>query len=492
MQELIKARRTEAWRNDLRKALPNKERMAIEPVLVSELHQEPTIASLYTEDKQVFTAEEALQEARRCIDCPTPGCVEACPAHIHIPSFIKYLEQGDLKSSWAILRESSTLSAICSRVCDHDSQCEGGCIYAVSLKKRAVKIGALERYVATYEREHREELGSMATPLAANGHRVAIVGAGPAGLAAAHDLALWGYQVTVFDRIERSGGVMRLGIPRFRLPNDVIDDEVVRLEAYGVQFRYGITIGKDISLADLQTEGYEAILLATGATESNMMGIEGESLEGVISWTDYLYTPNMSEATEAEALLQPQLAKRVAIIGGGNTAMDAARVARRLGAERVVVVYRRGMEEMPACRDEVEHALEEGIEFMTLHNPTKYIAGADGRLAQMELMEMELTEPDESGRRKPVASGRTKLVDIDQVVVCVGVVPSKELPQSTEGLELKWGSVIVVNEEQETSIPTLYAAGDASRGGATVVHAMRDGRVAAKAIHSRLMGEKTL
>lgn len=487
MQELIKARRTEEWRNELRKTISTKDRMAIEPVYISELHQSPTIASLYIEDKQVFTVEEARQEARRCIDCPTPGCVEACPAHIHIPTFIKYIESGDLRASWEILRERSTLSAICSRVCDHDSQCEGSCIYPTSLKKRAVKIGALERFVATYEAEHRSEMNSLKTPQEKNGHRVAIVGAGPAGLAAAHDLALWGYEVTVFDRIDEPGGIMRMGIPRFRLPAEVIDDEVERLKAYGVNFRYGVHIGSDITVEDLRRDGYGAILLATGATECNMMGIPGEDLPGVMMWNDYLYKANMTAPDSAEEALRPQQARRVAIVGGGNTAMDAARTARRLGAERVVVVYRRGLEEMPACKDEIEHALEEGIEFMTLHNPTQYIADAEGKLCQMELMEMILTEPDESGRRKPVASGNTKIVDIDQVIACVGVSPSKDLPQSIEGLNLKWGSVVVVNEEQESSIPMLFAAGDASRGGATVVHAMSDGRIAARAIHNKLM-----
>lgn len=486
MHELIKARRTEPWRNELRKSLPNKERMAIEPIEIKELHQAPTIASLYVEDKQVFTHEEALSEARRCIDCPTPGCVEACPAHIHIPSFIKYLEAGDMRASWSILRERSTLSAICSRVCDHDSQCEGGCIYKVSLKKRAVHIGALERYVATYEREHRAELASLQVPQASNGHRVAIIGAGPAGLAAAHDLSLWGYEVEVFDRIDAPGGVMRMGIPRFRLPADVIDDEVERLKSYGVRFHYGVEIGRDMSIEDLRSRGYQAILLATGATESNQMGIEGEDLPGVLSWCEYLYKANMSDPAEAPDALKAQQAKCVAIVGGGNTAMDAARTARRLGAERVILVYRRSMAEMPACLDEVEHAQAEGIEFMTLHNPIKYIAGADGRLEAMELGEMMLTEPDESGRRKPVPTGITKRLDVDLAVVCVGVSPSPTLPKSIEGLELKWGSVIVVNDEQESSIPMLFAGGDASRGGATVVQAMRDGRQAAQAIHQRL------
>ena len=426
LQELIKQRRTEPWRAELRKSLPNKERIALDPQHISELHQEPNVSALYVEDKLVYTPEEALAEARRCLDCPTPGCVDACPAHIHIPSFIKNLEQGNLAEAWTILRESSTLSAICSRVCDQANQCEGGCIYKVSLKKRAVHIGALERYVATYEREHRSELNSIKIPNPSNGHKVAIIGAGPAGLAAAHDLALWGYEVTVFDRINHPGGVMRLGIPRFRLPADVIDDEISRLEAYGVQFKYGIEIGTDKSIESLKEDGYDVIFLATGATESNLMRIEGEDLPEVLPWNKYLNIINLSEASEAEKNIQVLKAKKVAIIGGGNTAMDAARVARRVGAEQVMVVYRRGMEEMPACKDEVEHAEDEGIEFMTLHNPERYLADEYGHLRAMELMEMTLTEPDESGRRKPVPSGNTKVVDVDQVIVCVGVSPSKE------------------------------------------------------------------
>lgn len=485
-QELIKERRSEPWRNELRKAISNKERTSLEPMQITELHQEPTISSLYIEDKLVFSEETALAEARRCIDCPTPGCVEACPAHIHIPSFIKNLERGDLKAAWRILRERSTLSAICSRVCDHDSQCEGGCIYAVSLKKRAVKIGALERYVATYERTHRAELGTLETPMPRTGHRVAIVGAGPAGLAAAHDLALLGHTVDVYDRLLQPGGVMRMGIPRFRLPADVIDDEVERLEHYGVIFHFGVEIGRDVSLEQLRADGAEVIFLATGATESNHMGVEGETLPGIIPWNVYLYRANMCAPEAAEEQLRAQQARRVAIIGGGNTAMDAARSARRMGANEVTIVYRRGLEEMPACRDEIEHAQSEGINMLTLHTPQRYIPGSDGRVAAMELMEMTLGEPDDSGRRRPVATGQTKIVPVDLVVECVGVSPSPELPAAIPGLETKWGGVMVIDDMQQTSVKGIFAGGDATRGGATVVHAMSDGRKAAWAIHREL------
>lgn len=486
MQDLIKQRRSEPWRAELRKALSNRERTTLEPRIMAELHQEPTIASLYIEDKLGYTPEEALAEARRCLDCPSPGCVEACPAHIHIPTFIKHLECGQMTEAWQTLRERSTLSAICSRVCPHDQQCEGGCIYPTSLKQRAVGIGALERYVATYEHRHRAELGTMASPQPSLGIRVAVVGAGPAGLAAAHDLALLGYEVTVLEMLDAPGGVMRTGIPRFRLPAEVIDDEVARLEAYGVHFRYGVRVGRDVSVEELRAEGYAAIFLGTGAGISNVMGVPGEDLPGIELAGDYLYAPNMCLPSDAPTRLRRQDGKHVAIIGGGNTAMDAARTARRLGAERVVVVYRRGMEEMPACRDEVEHALAEGIEFMTLHQVGAYHADATGHVAEMELIEMTLTEPDESGRRRPVPTGQTCRVPIDEVVVCVGVSPDEELPRSIEGLETKWGSVVVVNDRQESSVPLVYAGGDASRGGATVVLAMADGRRAAAAIHARL------
>lgn len=485
MQEDLKTQRSQPWRTELRKAMGNKERTALPPTAMSELHQEPSLLALYTEDKLGFTTEEALIEARRCLDCPTPGCVEACPAHIHIPTFIKAIEQGDLSLAWRTLRESSTLSAICSRVCAHDQQCEGGCIYPVSLKKKAVAIGALERYVATWEAEHRQEIGSLETPAPHLGKKVAIIGAGPGGLASAHDLALMGYDVTIYERLPEPGGVMRMGIPRFRLPSEVIDDEAKRLEHYGVKFCYNTEVGRDISIDTLRSQ-YSAIIVGTGACISNVMGIPGEDLPGVVRAGDYLYPINMSRPDELAQIDLPK-ARRVAIIGGGNTAMDAARTARRLGAEQVTVVYRRGMAEMPACRDEVEHAVAEGIEFLTLHQVARYIPNPDSLSMTMELIEMQLTEPDESGRRRPEPTGQLRYVEIDMAVVCVGVSPEEGFVSSLgEGLQTKWGCVIVTDEHQATSLPNLYAVGDASRGGSTVVHAMSDGRKAARAIHQHL------
>ncbi len=488
MQEDLKTQRSWPWRADLRKALSNKERTALPSTPMPELHQEPSLSSLYIEDKLGFSAEQALTEARRCLDCPSPGCVEACPAHIHIPTFVKAIEHGDLPLAWHTLRERSTLSAICSRVCAHDQQCEGGCIYPVSLKKKAVAIGALERYVATWEVEHRHEIGSLQEPAPSQGKQVAIIGSGPGALAAAHDLVLMGYGVTIYERLPKAGGVMRTGIPRFRLPSEVIDDEAKRLECYGVKFCYGVEVGKDIPIDELRAQ-YSAIIIATGACLSNVMGIPGEEFPGVVRAGDYLTPINMASPQDLPSIPLPQ-ARRVAIIGGGNTAMDAARTARRLGAEQVTVVYRRGMAEMPACRDEVEHALAEGIEFLTLHQVARYLPSPDGQAMTMELIEMQLTEPDESGRRRPEPTGHIRSVEIDMAVVCVGVSPEQEFVDTLgEGLQTKWGCVIVTDEHQATSLPNLYAVGDASRGGSTVVHAMTDGRRAAQAIHRQLSGQ---
>lgn len=486
-QELIKQRRTEEWRNQLRRSIPNKERMALERTEQSKRTQDLNLASLYVEDIINYSHEEALQEARRCLDCPNPGCMAACPAGIHIPSFIKELERGNLPASWRILRESSTLSAICSRVCPHEKQCEGGCIYPVSLKKRAVSIGALERYVATEEQKHREQWHTLQPTAPANGHKVALVGAGPASFAAAHDLALLGYEVTMFDAADEPGGVMRSGIPRFRLPAEVIDDEVTRLKSYGVRLEQGVTVGRDVSLEALKAQGYEAFFLGTGACISNVMGVPGEDLPGVWLAGDYLSRANLlDDPQKAEEALADLKGKRVAVIGGGNTAMDAVRTAVRLGAERAMVIYRRSRDEMPATNEEIEHALAEGVELVPLHQVKAYHAGADGRVARMELHCMELTEPDESGRRRPVATGKTIEMEVDLVVVCVGVSQDPLLPQVLQGLETKWDVQIVVNDDYQTSLQGIYAGGDVIRGGATVVQAMRDGRRAASAIHQAL------
>lgn len=484
--ELIKERRTQPWRMELRKTLTAKERMALPATKQRLESHQLDINALYHEYALGLTDDEAVAEARRCLDCPNPGCVAACPAGIHIPSFIKALEQGNMFESWQILRERSTLSSVCSRVCPHDQQCQGGCIYPINLKKQAVRIGALERYVAEWEQKHRAECGTLEHPQPRRRERVAVVGAGPAGLAAAHDLALYGYGVDVFESESYLGGVMRCGIPRFRLPAEMIDDEVERLRTYGVRFHTGVYIGRDKSIAELQAEGYEAVFLGTGAGIAGVMGVPGEDLPGVWLANKYLNRTNLITLDDAQHGLQDIVGGRVAVIGGGNTAMDAVRTAVRLGASQAVVIYRRGMEEMPASREEIEHALAEGVEFLTLHQVKQYHADETGKVCRIELMRMELTEPDESGRRRPVPTGECIEMDIDRVVVCVGVSQDPIIPQQMPELVTKWGVQIVVNDELQTSIPLVYAGGDVIRGGATVVEAMRDGRKAARAIHSML------
>lgn len=486
--ELIKERRNTSWRALLRKELTAKQRTAIPTNHPRRTPHNLDIASLYIEDTLVYSDDEARREARRCLDCPSPGCVEACPAGIHIPTFIKAIEHGNLAYSWQVLRESSTLSAICSRVCPHDEQCQGGCIYPISLKREAVQIGALERYVATWEELHKNECPrvSLATP---NGQRIAIVGAGPAGLAAAHDLALLGYEVHIYEAERYLGGVMRCGIPRFRLPAEVIDNEINRLKGFGVTFHTDTYIGRDKSLEDLKVEGHRAIFLGTGAGIAGTMGVPGEDLPGVWLADKYLDRTNLITPATAPEQLCDITGGRVAVIGGGNTAMDAVRTAVRLGATRAIVIYRRGMQEMPASHEEVDQAKREGVEFLTLHQVKEYIANEAGQVCGIRLLRMELSTPDESGRRRPIPTDEVVEIEIDRVIVCVGVSQDPTLPSLYPNLETKWGVQIVVDDTLKTSLPMVYAGGDVIRGGATVVEAMRDGRKAAHAIHSLLSGK---
>ena len=477
--------------------LSNKERVAIPRVQMNELAPEVRIHSLREEVNQGLTFEQAVTEAHRCLNCKNPTCVEGCPVNIHIPAFIKQLEQGDVMGAAAIIKESSTLPAVCGRVCPQEKQCEAHCIH-LKMGKPAVAIGYLERFVADYAREE----GTLSiSPLKGEnkkspfkgdleGLRIAVVGSGPAGLAFAGDMAKFGYRVTVFEALHEIGGVLKYGIPEFRLPNRIVDAEIDGLRALGVEFKTDTIVGKTITVEQLQAEGYVGIFVGSGAGLPRFMNIPGENLNGVLSCNEYLTRVNLMDAS-SEATDTPLLRGRnVVVVGGGNTAMDAVRTAKRLGAEHAIIVYRRSEEEMPARIEEVHHAKAEGIEFMTLHNPLEYHADENGRVKEAVLQVMTLGEPDESGRRSPVpVEGETVTIPADLVIVSVGVSPNPLIPSSVKGLEISKKGTIVVNEKMQSAIPTLFAGGDIVRGGATVILAMADGRHAAKEMHAMLSAQ---
>ena len=460
-----------------------KDRVAIPRVKMNELEPAERIQSLYAEVNQGLTFEQAVTEAHRCLNCKKPTCVEGCPVNINIPGFIKQLEIGNILGAAQIISESSTLPAVCGRVCPQEKQCEAQCIH-LKMGKEAVAIGYLERFVAD-----NSEL-KVTSPALKVGKKVAVVGSGPAGLAFAGDMAKYGYDVTVFEALHEIGGVLKYGIPEFRLPNSVVDREIEGLRALGVNFQTDTIIGKTLSVEDLQSAGYEGVFVGSGAGLPRFMGIPGENLNGVLSCNEYLTRVNLMNAASADSDTPVLLAKNVAVIGGGNTAMDAVRTAKRLGAERAMVIYRRSEEEMPARIEEVRHAKEEGVEFLTLHNPLEYHADENGRVKEVVLQVMELGEPDESGRRSPVpVEGQTVTVAVDEVIVSVGVSPNPLIPASVAGLEVSKRGTIVVNEQMQSSLPMLFAGGDIVRGGATVILAMADGRKAAKAMHEYLINQ---
>ena len=460
-----------------------KDRVAIPRVKMNELAPELRIQSLYKEVNQGLTFDQAVTEAHRCLNCKNPTCVEGCPVNINIPGFIKQLEIGNLAAAAEIIAESSTLPAVCGRVCPQEKQCESKCIH-LKMGHQPVAIGYLERFVADNAPKAESGTGNRDSQ---NGKKIAVVGSGPAGLAFAGDMAKYGYDVTVFEALHEIGGVLKYGIPEFRLPNRIVDKEIDGLRALGVTFQTDTIIGKTLSIQDLQDEGFLGIFVGSGAGLPRFMGIPGENLNGVMSCNEYLTRVNLMNAASEESDTPIMKAKNIAVIGGGNTAMDAVRTAKRLGAEHAIVVYRRSEDEMPARIEEVRHAKEEGVEFMTLHNPIEYHADENGRVKEAVLQVMELGEPDESGRRSPVAiEGKTVTIPVDEVIVSVGVSPNPLIPSSVEGLEVSRRGTIVVNDQMQSSIPTLFAGGDIVRGGATVILAMADGRKAAKEMHEYL------
>ena len=473
------------WRVALRKSMKPKERTQIERVKMPEL--DPVYrATTRTEEVNLgLTKEMALTEAKRCLDCAKPTCVEGCPVNINIPSFIKNIERGEFLAAAKVLKTTSALPAVCGRVCPQEKQCESRCIH-LKMNEPAVAIGYLERFAADYERES----GNISLPdiEPSNGMKVAVVGSGPAGLSFAGDMAKKGYDVYVFEALHEIGGVLKYGIPEFRLPNAIVDVEIENLSKMGVHFQTDVIVGKTISVDELEQQGFKGIFVASGAGLPNFMNIPGENAINIMSSNEYLTRVNLMDAANPHTDTPINLGKKVMVVGGGNTAMDSCRTAKRLGAE-VTLVYRRSEEEMPARLEEVKHAKEEGINFLTLHNPIEYKADENGAVCAAVLQVMELGEPDASGRRSPVpVEGKTVELEVDQVVVAIGVSPNPLVPKSIEGLELGRKNTIAVNEDMRSSRSTIFAGGDIVRGGATVILAMGDGRRAALNMDKQLRG----
>ena len=463
-----------------------KDRVAIPRVQMPELRPEVRVKSLHEEVNQGLTFEQAITESHRCLNCKNPTCVQGCPVNINIPGFIKKLETGDILGAAAVIKESSSLPAVCGRVCPQEKQCEANCIH-LKMGKQAVAIGYLERFCADYANA-QPQISNLKSQISnTTSAKIAVVGSGPAGLTFAGDAAKYGYEVHVFEALHEIGGVLKYGIPEFRLPNSIVDTEINGLRALGVQFHTDTIIGKTISVKELEEQGFKGIFVGSGAGLPRFMNIPGENLNGVLSCNEYLTRVNLMDASNPATDTPLLYGKNVAVIGGGNTAMDAVRTAKRLGAEHAMIIYRRSEEEMPARIEEVHHAKQEGIEFMTLHNPIEYHADENGRVCEAVLQVMELGEPDESGRRSPVpVEGKTLTIPVDLVIVAVGVSPNPLIPSSVEGLEISRKGTIVVNDEMQSAIPTIFAGGDIVRGGATVILAMSDGRKAAKAMHEYL------
>ena len=472
------------WRVELRGSMKAKERTHIPRVVMPELDPVYRATTRTEEVNQGLTLEQAMSEAKRCLDCAKPTCMEGCPVNIQIPAFIKNIERGNILGAAQVLKQTSALPAVCGRVCPQEKQCEARCIH-IKMNEPAVAIGNLERFAADYERES----GQMSVPVCepANGKKIAVVGSGPSGLSFAGDMAKLGYEVTVFEALHEIGGVLKYGIPEFRLPNAIVDVEIQNLEKMGVRFIKDCIVGKTITIEELKEQGFSGIFVGSGAGLPNFMNIPGENLKGIMSSNEYLTRVNLMDASSADTDTPIHRAKNVMVVGGGNTAMDSCRTAKRLGAERVFIAYRRSETEMPARLEEVKHAKEEGIEFLTLHNPIEYLADEQGNVRAVVLQKMELGEPDASGRRSPQPiPGATETIEIDQAIVAVGVSPNPIVPTSIDGLELGRKNTIVVNEGMQTNIPTIFAGGDIVRGGATVILAMGDGRRAAKAMHEYL------
>ncbi len=431
-----------------------------------------------------YTEEMAIDEAQRCLNCKHKPCMQGCPVSVKIPEFISLVAEGDFEGAYQKIKETNALPAVCGRVCPQEKQCESKCVRGI--KGESVAIGRLERFVADY---HMANVKDEITVPEKNGKKVAVVGSGPSGLTVAGDLAKKGYAVTVYEAFHTAGGVLMYGIPEFRLPKDIVQNEIANLKAMGVDIQTNVVIGKTLTVDELFEDlGYDAVYIGSGAGLPNFMGIEGESLNGVYSANEFLTRINLMKGYKFPEYDTPvYVGKNVAVLGGGNVAMDAARSAKRLGAENVYIVYRRGKEELPARAEEVFHAEEEGIEFKLLQNPTKILGNEDGWVSGMEVIKMELGEPDDSGRRRPVAiEGSEEVLDIDTVVVAIGQTPNPLIRQTTKGLETNRRGCIIADEVGKTSKEHVYAGGDVVTGAATVILAMGAGKAAAEAIDKEL------
>lgn len=477
--------RNSVWRKELRASMKPKERSAIDRAIMPELDPVYRATTRLEEVNIGLTKEQALLEAKRCLDCGKPSCVEGCPVNINIPSFVKNIERGQFLAAAKVLKNTSALPAVCGRVCPQEKQCESKCIH-IKMGGKAVAIGYLERFAADYERQSGQvALPQMATP---NGIKVAVVGSGPAGLSFAGDMVKKGYDVFVFEALHEIGGVLKYGIPEFRLPNRIVDVEIENLRKMGVHFITDCIVGKTISVEELEEKGFKGIFVASGAGLPRFMNIPGENALNIMSSNEYLTRVNLMDAADPTTDTPINLGKKVIVVGGGNTAMDSCRTAKRLGAE-VAIVYRRSEQEMPARLEEVKHAKEEGINFMTLHNPKEYLVDENGAVKAAVLEVMELGESDESGRRSPVPTGETVTMECDQVIVAIGVSPNPLVPNSIPGLELGRKNTIAVNDEMQSSRSDLFAGGDIVRGGATVILAMGDGRKAAANMDKKLQAD---
>ncbi len=436
-----------------------------------------------------YTEQEAVNEAKRCLNCKNHPCVNGCPVSVRIPEFLAKAAEGDFIGAYEIIHSTNSLPAVCGRVCPQENQCEGKCVRGI--KGEPVAIGRLERFCADYAMKNPDKLTKAQKPQS-NGHKVAVIGAGPSGLTCAGDLAKLGYEVTIFEAFHTAGGVLMYGIPEFRLPKAIVRREIDGLEEMGVKVMTNMVIGRVLSVDEIMADGYEAVFIGSGAGLPRFMGIEGEALVGVYSANEYLTRINLMKAYLDEYATPIKHSKVVAVVGGGNVAMDAARSAMRLGAEKVYIVYRRSLEEMPARREEVHHAMEEGIEFLVLNNPTRIIGDENGNVAGLECIKMELGQPDASGRRSPVPiEGSEFILDADTVIMAIGTSPNPLIRSTTAGIEADRRGCLIVNEQtNQTTKDGVYAGGDAVTGAATVILAMGAGKKAAASIDEYIRGKE--